>query len=237
MIDTIIKTISCLVIYLAISVPMQVTANRCECSPKEWDFGDVSIGSSSTVIFSLANFELTEIAIRNIMILNATSESFKMHIDVPPPSIYIFSEKTYDIVVEFSPSTIGAHSAELRISSNATYSEVFIPVQGVGVIGEVPPGELMSYLINSFDEFVENETIKFSGPNHMGNCRLKAFRDMLKASSDLVNVCDYETACVQLRDSLNRVDGDKHPPDFMEGINTETLANMIRDAINILECL
>jgi len=68
MIDTIIKTIGCLVIYLAISVPMQVTANRCKCSPKEWDFGDVSIGSSSTVIFSLTNFEPTEIAIRNIMI-------------------------------------------------------------------------------------------------------------------------------------------------------------------------
>ena len=62
MIDTNIKTISCLVIYLAISVPMQVTANRCECSPKEWDFGDVTIGSSSTVIFSLTNFKLDEVA-------------------------------------------------------------------------------------------------------------------------------------------------------------------------------
>lgn len=237
MIDTIIKTISCLVIYLAISVPMQVTADRGECSPKEWDFGDVSIGSSSTVIFSLTNFEPTEIAIRNIMIVNATSESFKIHIDVPPPSIYIPSEKTYDIVVEFSPSTLGAHSAELRISRNATYSALFLPVQGVGVIGDVPPGELMSYLINSFDEFVENETIKFSGRDHIGSCRLKSFRDMLKASSDLVNVCDYETACVQLRDALNRVDGDRHPPDFMEGLNTETLAHLIRDAINILECL
>jgi hypothetical protein len=236
MIDTIIKTVSCLVIYLAVSVPMQVTANRCECSPKEWDFGDVSIGSSSTVIFSLINFEPTEIAIRNIMIVNATSESFKIHIDVPPPSIYIPIEKTYDIVVEFSPSTIGAHSAELRLSRNATNSEVFIPVQGVGVIGEVPPGELMSYLINSFDEFVENETVKFSGRDHIGSCRLKAFRDMLKASSDLFNVCDYETACVQLRDALNRVDGDEHPPDFIEGPNTVTLAHMIRDAINILEC-
>ena len=237
MIDTILKTSSGLFIYLAISVPMQVTADKCECSPMEWDFGDVSIGSSSIVIFSLTNFEPTEIAIRNFMIVNATSLSFKIHIDVPPPSIYIPSKKTYDIVVEFSPSSIGDHSAELRISRNATDSEVFIPVQGVGVIGEVPPGELMSYLINSFDEFVENETVKSSGLDHIGSCRLKAFRDMLKASSDLINVCDYETACVQLRDALNRVDGDEHPPDFIEGPNTVTLAHMIRDAINILECL
>jgi hypothetical protein len=125
----------------------------------------------------------------------------------------------------------------LRLSRNATNSEVFIPVQGVGVIGEVHPDELMSYLINSFDEFVENETVKFSGRDHIRSCRLKAFRDMLKASSDLINVCDYETACVQLGAVLNRVDGDEHPPDFMEGINTETLEHMIRDAINILECL
>jgi len=34
--------------------------------PTEWNFGDVSIGSSSTVIFTLTNFDETEIAIRNI---------------------------------------------------------------------------------------------------------------------------------------------------------------------------
>lgn len=66
---------------------------------------------------------------------------------------------------------------------------------------------------------------------------MKAFRNMLKASSDLINVCDYESACTQLQDTLNRIDGDKHPPDFMEGIDAETLASMIRDVINLFECL
>jgi hypothetical protein len=46
----------------------------------------------------------------------------------------------------------------------------------------------MSYLINSFDEFVENETIKFTGRDHIASCRLRAFKDMLKASSDLISV-------------------------------------------------
>jgi hypothetical protein len=125
----------------------------------------------------------------------------------------------------------------LRISANTKISDVFIPVQGMGVIEEVPPVELMAYLIDSFSEFVEKETIKFSGHGHLASCRRKAFGSMLKASSDLINVCDYESACTQLRDVLNRIDGDKHPPDFMEGLNTETLASMIRDVINLLECL
>ncbi|MGB5617014.1 MAG: choice-of-anchor D domain-containing protein [Desulfobacterales bacterium] len=233
----IIRKVGCLVILFAIVVPMAVADNRSKCSPTEWDFGDVSIGSSSTVIFTLTNFDETEIAIRNIWIVNATSDSFRIHIDVPPPSIYIPNENSYDIIVEFSPSSLGDHSAELRISTNTKVSDVFIPVQGMGVIEEVPPVEPMAHLIDSFNEFVEKETIKFSGHGHLVSCRMKAFGSMLKASSDLINVCDYESACTQLRDALNRIDGDKHPPDFMEGLNTETLASMIRDVINLLECL
>ena len=233
----IIRKVGCWVIFFAIVVPMAVADNRSKCSPTEWDFGDVSIGSSSTVIFTLTNFDETEIAIRNIWIVNATSDSFRIHIDVPPPSIYIPNEKTYDIIAEFSPSSLGDHSAELRISTNTKVSDVFIPVQGMGVIEEVPPVEPMAYLIDSFNGFVEKETIKFSGHGHLASCRMKAFRNMLKASSDLINACDYESACTQLRDTLNRIDGDKHPPDFMEGINAETLASMIRDGINLFECL
>jgi hypothetical protein len=113
---------------------------------------------------------------RNVGIVNTTSDSFRIHIDVPPPSINIPNENTYDIIVEFSPSSLGDHSAELRISTNTKVSEVFIPVQGIGVIEEMPPVEFMAYHIDSFNE-------------------------------------------------------------FMEGQNTETLASMIRDEINLIECL
>jgi hypothetical protein len=233
----IIRKVGCLVIFYFIVVPMAVAENRCKCSPTEWDFGDVSIGSSSTVIFTLTNLDGTEVAIRKIWIENATGDSFKIHIDVPPPSIYIPNEKTYDIIVEFSPSRLGEHTAELKISTNTKVSDVFIPVQGIGVIEEVSPVELMANLIDSFNEFVEKETIQVSGHGHLASCRMKAFRNMLKASSDLIKACDYESACTQLRDTLNRIDGDKHPPDFMEGIDAETLASMIRDVINLFECL
>ena len=118
----IIKKAGCLLTFFALVVPMAVADNRCKCSPTEWDFGDVSIGSSSTVIFTLTNFDETEVAIRNIGIVNTTSDSFRIHIDVPPPSIYIPKEKTYDIIVEFSPSSLGDHSAELRISTNTKVS-------------------------------------------------------------------------------------------------------------------
>ena len=36
---------------------------------------------------------------RKISIVNATSDSFRILIDLPPPSIYIPNEKTYDIMV------------------------------------------------------------------------------------------------------------------------------------------
>jgi hypothetical protein len=110
---------------------MAVTDYRSKCNPAEWDFGDVSIGFSSTVIFTLTNFDETEVAIRNIWIVNATSDSFQIHIDAPPHSIYIPNEKTYDIIVKFSPSSPGENSAELKISTNTLSSDVFIPVRVV----------------------------------------------------------------------------------------------------------
>jgi hypothetical protein len=234
--DGVVIKMGCLVTCLAIVVPVQAIASTCDCSPKEWDFGDVPIGSASTVIFSLTNYDVVETAIRNIWIVNTTNDSFKILVDTPPPAIYIPIGNTYDIVVEFSPAGLGPHSAELRLSRNAEFPDVYVPVQGVGVIEKMPPGEMMTYLIEALDEFIENETIRFSGRASVANRRMQAFRNMINASSDLINGCDYESACVQLRDTLNRTDGEKHPPDFIEGLNAETLESMIQDVIKLLEC-
>ncbi len=234
--NTAIETVACLFICLVFIAPMHAAANQCEYSPKEWDFGDVSIGSSVSIIFTLINVDLAEAAIRNIWIVNATSDSFRILINVPPPSIYIPIEKTYDIVVEFSPKIVGQHSAELQVSSDANYSDIFIPVEGVGVYEELPPGTLMSDIINSFNEFLENKTLKISGPDRTALSRLRVLRHMLKASSDLINCCDYETACTQLKETLNRVDGNEQPPDFVEGKNSDIFASMLRDAISLFEC-
>jgi hypothetical protein len=233
--NIIIKTVGSLFICLVFTAPIHAAVNKCECSPKEWDFGDVLIGSSSAIIFTLINVDLAEAAIRNIWIVNATSDSFKILINVPPPSIYIPIERTYEVAVEFSPTIVGQHSAELQISRDANYSDIFIPIEGVGVLEELPPGKLMSDLINSFNKFLEDQTIKISGPSRTALSRLKVFRNMLKASSDLINWCNYETACTQLVETLNRIDGNKYPPDFIEGKNSEIFASMIRDAINQLE--
>lgn len=234
--DTFIKRMGCLVILSVIMIPISVAANRYLCSSTEWDFGDAAIGSSSIVIFTLSNVDGAVIVIRNILIVNDISDSFKILIDVPPPPIFIPIDAAYDIIVEFSPSSLGSHSAELRIISNANNSDVFIPVQGVGVPTESPPGEYMADLIDSFNKFVKNKTIKPSGPVCSARCRLKTFGNMLKASSDLINAHDFESACVQLRDTLRRIDGDMLPPDFMEGLKAETLATKIRGVINQLEC-
>ena len=231
------KALGCLLILLLVMIPISVAAYDYTISPTEWDFGDVAIGSSSTQIFGFTNDEaVVDIIISTIMIQNASSESFQILSAVPPLSIIVPHGETSEIIVKFSPTSLGPHSADVQILSNAAIPEALIPIEGVGVPEEVPPNELMAELIESFNECVENESVEGSGPGRSASGRLKAFGNMLKASSDLISAGEYETACVQLQDALNRIDGVEPPPDFVIGLNAENLASMIGNVMNELGC-
>ncbi|MBI4529238.1 MAG: hypothetical protein HY695_36025 [Deltaproteobacteria bacterium] len=142
--------------------------------------------------------------------------------------------------ITFTPSAVGAQEAFLNIVSNDAYppgDNIFIPLSGWGVDASVDPGELMATVIAFFDESVSGGSIAGSGPGNSAAGRLKAFGNMLKASSDLIEAGAYDLACTQLQDALNRTDGGTPPPDFVTGDSADELAAMIMEVMDALGCL
>ena len=243
------KALGCLLILLLVMIPISVSAqDHLEYSPNEWNFGKVEIGSSEIGIFTLTNVDGASVLVSLIGWTNENTSCVSHEFcdpfvltngAVPPnPPITIEVGGSYDVPVEFSPSSPGTYFAILHIRTNAANApDLYFSIFGEGVPEVEPPSELMAELIASFNEYVESGTVEGSGPGRSASGRLKAFGNMLKASSDLINAGEYESACVQLQDALDRIDGVVPPPDFVTGPDAETLKIMIEEVRNELGCL
>jgi hypothetical protein len=65
---------------------------------------------------------------------------------------------------------------------------------------------------------------------------LKALRNMIEASGDLIRAGDTAAACRQLLDAYRKTDGQPRPPDFVTGEAAWGLAAMIQDLMLSLGC-
>jgi len=144
------------------------------------------------------------------------------------------------VEITFTPSALGSREAFLSIQSNDSIPppgpHAFFPLTGLGVDATNPPGELMADLLAFFNASVTDGSLTGSGPGSSAPHRLKAFKNMLKASSDLVEAHAYDLACTQLQDALNHADGLTPPPDFIGGLSMDALASMIAEVRNALGC-
>ena len=86
-----------------------------------------------------------------------------------------------------------------------------------------------------FDASMTDGHLLGSGPGKSGDKRAKALRNMIEAAGDLI-ILDPAGACVQLRDALERTDGEAKPPEFVEGGGAAELAGMIADLRSELIC-
>ncbi|MBI4529240.1 MAG: hypothetical protein HY695_36035 [Deltaproteobacteria bacterium] len=244
---------------MLLSYPLPVLAEGMEPNPLSWDFGDVEVGSSSTTILTLTSTGMTPVVIDSVVLENNATGSFAVLNDarlvncdprlvnsdgepvfgVPPPSVTLFPLGcSLEFVLEFTPSGLGLHTADLRIRSTAhdPYDYFLVPLQGVGIPEVLDPGELMTNLMRFFNVSVADGALIGHGPGHSADHRLKAFGNMLKASSDLIEAGAYDLACTQLRDALNRTDGAHPPPDLVAGAAGEELADMIVAVMDGLGC-
>jgi hypothetical protein len=144
-----------------------------------------------------------------------------------------------DVTVTFTPSAFGSREAFLYIFSNDSIDppgmQAFIRLTGWGVDVTNPP-EMMSDLLAFFNAAVTEGSLTGSGPGGSAMHRLKAFKNMLKSSSDLIEAHAYDLACSQFQDTLNRTDGLALPPDFVDGESAEELASMISEVMSALGC-
>ena len=258
-------TVIGLLVSILLLTPLLVSAEDLDVSPMEWDFGDVELGTSRSQVFTLTSRGPTAVWVYVIATTpydtygyvltclgelsadycsdnptSCTACDFTVTAISHPLPMETPTGQTIDVEVTFTPSALGSREAFLFIQSNDSIPppgpQAFIPLTGLGVEATNPAGELMADLLAFFNASVTDGLLTGSGPGGSAPHRLKAFKNMLKASSDLIKAHAYDLACTQLQDVLNRADGLTPPPDFIGGPNMDELISMIAEVRNALVC-
>lgn len=222
-----------------LAAPQWAAAEGIQVNPMAWDYGDVEVGDSPSLIVTITSTEPIPLRVDSVEIVDDETGSFSIVSDVPPPTVTLYKDEFLEVTVAFTPSDLGMHSATLFILSDAEPPDNFfyVPLAGVGVEADGEPGELMAEAIGFFDDSVASELLDGSGPGNAAQGRLRAFGNMLEAADDLIEAGEFELACEQLWDAYQRADGLHPPPDFVVGEAREEIADMILDVIFTLECM
>jgi hypothetical protein len=125
----------------------------------------------------------------------------------------------------------------LLVESDAPGQSVAgVQLSGEGVQVEAPPSEQIAELLSFFDSSVAAGTPQGAGPGNSAQGRLKALRNMILAAADFINQSNFDQACHQLLDVLNRIDGLPRPPEFASGPAAEELRLRITELRAALGC-
>jgi len=96
-------------------------------SPATVNFGNVSIGSSSSQTVTLANSGRANVTISNIVISGACISVSGVHV-----GLVLTPGQTATLTVTFAPAVSGSVSGGVTVTSNATNSSLWIAVSGTG---------------------------------------------------------------------------------------------------------
>ncbi len=235
-----IKKLSAVFVFVmcVFAIPFEASAQLLEVSPASHDFGNVVVDESSLMEFTITNIDGRPVRVDSVTIVDDASESFTIVSAAPPPAVILYSQESLSVFVEFGPNGTGMHTASMFIQSDDTppFNENHVPLQGLGVLDEGDPTELMAGLVDFFDASVADGSVVGNGPGDSASRRLRAFGNMLDAADDLIAEGDFEAACDQLNDAYHRADGEDRPPEFIAGDNKAEVAGMILDVMAALGC-
>jgi len=201
-------------------------------SPLSHDFGDVELGTSSTVVVTISNVGNGDLTVSDI----ALETDFAIT-SVPPASVVVKPDETVDVEITYTPTVLGYNSAVLKIASDDPDEPVVeVALGAVGIEIPLPPSEQIANILAFFDTSVEEGTLAGDGPSKSAEKRLNALRNMLNAAGDLIEHELFQEACQQLLDAYKKTDGQLRPPDFVKGEAAPELANMIQALRTSLGC-
>ncbi|BBO79853.1 hypothetical protein DSCO28_04190 [Desulfosarcina ovata subsp. sediminis] len=223
-----------LVVYV---IPFTASAQELSVDPTEYDFGNVVIGESSSMVFTMTNLDGIPISVYYIALEGEGCADFFISSDVPPNPIDIPIGETSDINVMYTPTDLGMDTCTLVVQSDGTPNEILVRLTGFGIEDEPEPAEEMAELIEFFEACVDDGTVEGYGCGKSSTHRLRAFDYMLHAANDLI-AWDLEwCACKILDASFRKSDGKTPPPDFITGDNREAVNEGILDVMNLLGCI
>jgi len=203
-----------------------------DVSPLSHDFGDVELGTSSTVIVTISNMGNGDLNVSGI----ALETDFAIT-SVPPASVVVKPDETVDVEITYTPTVLGYNSAVLKIASDDPDEPVVeIQLSAAGVEIPPPPSEQIANILAFFDASVNDGSMVGDGQGNSAEKRFNALRNMVEAAGDLIENELFEEACQQLLDVYRRMDGQPKPPDFVKGEAAPELAAMIQELITSLGC-
>ena len=196
-----------------------------------WDFGDIEVGESTTVLVQIFNFGTADLNVSSV----AISGDAEITITDGPATPLVIAPNTsvgVDFEVTFAPTAEAASAAVVIIESDdEDESVVYVDLSGVGIITEVPPTQQIQDILDYFDASVADGTLVGYGPGNSASKRLKALKNMIESASDLINAGAYAQAIEQLESISKKIDGVSKPQDFAVGDAAAVLNTMINDLI------
>jgi hypothetical protein len=203
--------------------------------PLQHNFGDVEVGSSSTINFTITNTGDDNLSINNISFQAGCNPNFAISM-APVFSMPILPNHYVIVEVTFTPSSEGNVSTVLQISWTNDKSGVeSVNLSGTGVSSSPPPISVDDILV-FFDQSVDNGSLTGSDSGQSVEEKLHDLRNMIEKACNLVKDGLFPDACRQLSDAYKRTDGESIPPDFVEGSATSDLASIIQELIEYLGC-
>lgn len=204
-----------------------------EVSPTAYDFGTVMVGSSKSAILTLSNTGSDDLSVSSIAMAGSCA-GLKY---LGQSSMTVVSRQTVDLNLVFTPTYSGTCPGSLMIYSNDPKNPVIqIALNGTGEASEPPPAEQVASILAFFDSSVVNGTLQGQGPGKSAAGRLKALRNMIVATGDLLAKGYTAEACRQLWDLYEKMDGLPRPPDFVTGSAASTLAAKVQHLISYMAC-
>lgn len=183
--------------------------------PPSHDFGEVELGTSSTVEIEIRNYNGHTLIVYDIDFQEGSNSDFFLDVLLTfPVTIYPLSSMLIPVV--FMPSTDEFLSANLDITSNdVDNTPLTIPLQGRGIAQQsVTIEDILAF----FDAGVEAGTIQGTGPsNNARENHLKVFKLKLLMVNVFLDTGTTREACTLLWHAYDRSDDQDSPKDFIEG--------------------
>jgi sugar lactone lactonase YvrE len=224
-----------------VAIALLLDVSPLEVSPLEYDYGDVALGTVSTVIVTISNVGDDELTLTGLAFQAGSSDQFSI-LSAPslplilPPVSEDSINGTVDVEIAFTPWELGYSTASLEVAYDGTEAgSTLVELGGVGVEAEFP-SEVVEDLLIFFDSAVGNGSLEGDGPGRSAGGRLNALRNMIEAVGDLVDDGLIVEACQQLLDVYKRCDGNPRPPEFITGDAAQVLAGMTQGLRTTLGC-
>jgi hypothetical protein len=236
----ILSTIFAIVIFLP-------NFSEADISSIGYDFGQVEVGSTKTTGISITNLDEDDYITISLRFANVDCSYFS--VGSMSGDIKIIAGGTVEVVVSFTPSTIGTCSDTLRIYAGKDfpspinpYTETFTGT-GIEAKSELPmPFDVSRLFLTQIQEIksfmqtnVENGNLKGAGKGKWADKRLKALNKMLIITSHLIENGYLEAARNKLIAIYKKTDSKANPKDFVEGKAKEKFASKIQQLTETLD--